>query len=372
MADLLHFTFFGRRTAKTVVAALKKDFSRRLLDWFAENRRDLPWRETRDPYRIWVSEIILQQTRVDQGMPYYHAFLKRFPTVRVLAKATEQEVLRAWQGLGYYSRARNMHRCARTVVRDHNGIFPATYEGLLELPGIGEYTAAAIASICHDAHSAVVDGNVYRVLARVFGIDTAINSPAGKKTFRQLADSLLPERSPGDYNQALMEFGALQCTPKNPGCDDCPFSRSCIANSRGIQTGLPVKLPPRPRKTRYLYYLVLRKGEKIAMRKRLAGDIWEGLHDFPHVESAEPLTARALSKSFLAVAGFAAKTRAVTTIRHQLTHQELIAEFHMAEVEAGRPAPKGTEFHTPTSIGKLPKPVHIVRFLEEIQHNHPA
>jgi len=298
-------------------------------------------------------------------MPYYKAFIKRFPNVKALSNAGEQDVLRAWQGLGYYSRARNMHRCARTVVREHKGIFPVTFEGLLELPGIGAYTAAAISSICYDAPAAVVDGNVYRVLSRVFGIDTPINSPAGRKTFQELANSLLPKNNTGEYNQALMEFGALQCTPKNPACDRCPLAKSCMALAKGLQCGLPVKLPPKPRKTRRLYYLVLRKAGKIAMRKRAGGDIWEGLHDFPYVESSAPLSVNELARAFFSIAGFRVKAGAKVTITHQLTHQQLLAEFHVAAAVPGSNAPAGSKYYGRTAIGKLPKPVHILRFLQD-------
>lgn len=345
---------------------LKKKFAAVLLDWFRENRRDLPWRSTRDPYRIWVSEVILQQTRVDQGLPYYHAFLEKFPTVNDLARASEVKVLRTWQGLGYYSRARNMHRCARTVAEIHGGRFPETVDGLLELPGIGAYTAAAVASICFNAPAAVVDGNVFRVLSRIFGIDTPINSPAGRTEFTLLANSLLPETGTGEYNQAVMEFGALHCTPRNPACDECPFRSACVARAGGLQAQLPVKLASKPRKTRHLYYLVLRTAGKIAMRKRVAGDIWEGLYDFPLVESDKPLTAARLGKELSALAGFQVKPAAIATVKHQLTHQQLLAEFHLAEVPQKAVPPQGSAFYSPSQIGRLPKPVHILRFVEAL------
>ena len=259
-----------------------------------------------------------------------------------------------------------MHRCARTVAGMHGGRFPETVEGLLELPGIGDYTAAAIASICFDAPAAVVDGNVFRVLSRIFGIDTPINSPAGRKEFTQLAKSLLPESGTGEYNQAVMEFGALHCTPRNPACEECPFGSICIARARGLQAQLPVKLASKPKKNRHLYYLVLRRAGKIAMRKRVAGDIWEGLYDFPLVESAKPLSASQLGKEFSALAGFPVKPGVVSAVKHQLTHQQLLAEFHVAEAPARSPLPKGVDFFSMQQVGRLPKPVHILRFVEAL------
>ena len=327
----------------------------------------MPWRATRDPYHIWVSEVILQQTRVDQGLAYYHAFLKRFPTVNHLARAKVATVLRVWQGLGYYSRARNMHRCARTVVQDHAAKFPETVDTLIKLPGIGDYTAAAIASICHNAPAAVVDGNVYRVLSRIFGIDTPINTPAGRKEFAHLASSLLPGSQTGEYNQALMEFGALHCTPRNPKCDECTFHSACTARVRSLQGQLPVKIEARPRRTRYLHYLVIRSGGKIAMRRRPAGDIWEGLYDFPSVESETPLTARMLVKKFTALAGLPVKTASVSRVKHQLTHQQLMVEFHIASLTGETKLPEGAIFYSMLRISKLAKPVHIARFVSSLQ-----
>lgn len=340
------------------------------MEWFRENKRELPWRATRDPYHIWVSEVILQQTRVDQGTAYYHAFIKRFPTVNHLARATEATILRVWQGLGYYSRARNMHRCAQTVVQHHDGKFPETVEGLIKLPGVGDYTAAAVASICHNAPAAVVDGNVFRVLSRIFGVETPINTPAGKKEFGLLANSLLPESNSGEYNQAVMEFGALHCTPRNPKCDECPFRSACVARVRNLQGQLPAKIAPRPRKTRYLYYLVIRSGKKTAMRRRAAGDIWEGLHDFPYVESAVPLRSGVLLKKLSALAGFPVKPMAISQVKHQLTHQQLLAEFHLATVSGDPGLPDGACFYTMSRISRLAKPVHIARFMASLDKLH--
>jgi len=207
-----------------------KEFSNDITDWYRENRRSLPWRNTKDPYLIWLSEVILQQTRVNQGLPYYQSFVSTFPTVNDLARAREDTVLRLWQGLGYYSRARNLHRCAKEVAEKYDGVFPSSFEELIQLPGVGAYTAAAIASIAFDRKVAVVDGNVYRVLARIFGITKDISSTEGKKHFSALANQLMPATNPGDHNQAVMEFGAMHCTPQLPRCTTCPFGRKCIAS----------------------------------------------------------------------------------------------------------------------------------------------
>ena len=217
-------------------------FSKIVIRWYSGNNRKLPWRETQNPYFIWLSEIILQQTQVKQGLPYYEAFVKNFPTIYDLAAAEEQTVLKLWQGLGYYSRARNLHFTAQYIVNECNGVFPNTYKTLLKLKGVGDYTASAIASICFGEATAVVDGNVYRVLARYFGIDTPINTTDGIKQFKALAQELIDKKDPATFNQAIMEFGAMQCRPKTPDCLFCPLSTSCIAYNKGRVGELPVKL----------------------------------------------------------------------------------------------------------------------------------
>ena len=261
------------------------DIQDTLINWFAENRRDLPWRHDPTPYEVWLSEVILQQTRVNQGMDYYLRFIKKWPSVTSLAQATEEEVLKMWQGLGYYSRARNLHHCAQQVMEQHGGQFPADYEQLKKLQGIGEYTAAAIASIAFDLPHAVVDGNVYRVLARLFDIDIPINNKEGQKLFAQLADELLNRKQPGLHNQAMMEFGALQCTPKNPNCLHCPLLAQCLAFAHQTVLQRPVKLQTKKNVTRYFNYLVIRINENIYLHKRSGNDIWKNLYDFPCIES---------------------------------------------------------------------------------------
>jgi A/G-specific adenine glycosylase len=248
-----------------------------LIDWYAQNKRDLPWRDTKDPYRIWISEIILQQTRVVQGYDYYIRFMERFPDVITLADADEDEVMKYWQGLGYYSRARNLHTAARSIAG--SGGFPTTYEGVLALKGVGEYTAAAICSFAYDMPKAVVDGNVYRVLARWMGIDTPIDSTAGKKLFAQLAQELMDESRPALYNQAIMDFGALQCTPSSPDCLSCPLADSCLALVGGNVETFPVKQHKTKVTHRFFNYIYVRTGGCTFIRKRTGNDIWKNLYE---------------------------------------------------------------------------------------------
>lgn len=267
-----------------------QDFTSTLHHWYRLQKRDLPWRRTTDPYQIWISEIILQQTRVAQGVAYYERFTHRFKTIQDLALASEDEVLKLWQGLGYYSRARNLHAAAQSIVKKYNGVFPETYEKIIQLKGIGPYTAAAVASIAFSIPKATVDGNVYRVLARYFGIETPINSSAGKKEFFQIAEDLLDKKRPGTYNQALMEFGALQCVPKNPDCESCPLSSNCAAFATKLVHRLPVKEKKAKQTKRYFYYYLLEKGNSIYLQKRTGNDIWKNLFQFPLMEEATELS----------------------------------------------------------------------------------
>jgi len=265
------------------------NFSEIVSRWYKKNKRDLPWRRTRDPYLVWISEVILQQTRVAQGLEYYKAFALSYPDVNSLARATEEEVLKLWQGLGYYSRARNMHQAARELVRHHKGRMPQNYEGLLEMKGIGSYTAAAIASICFGEEKAVVDGNVSRVIARYFGVDEAINSTAGKHIIDSMAAEIMAERpqniSPGTHNQAMMEFGALQCVPNSPRCGACPLAAQCHAYLSGSVKDLPVKIPKRKATKRWMYFYMLRNGNETILSRRDEPGIWRSLYHFPMVES---------------------------------------------------------------------------------------
>lgn len=288
-------------------------FALTLLKWFRENGRELPWRQTHDPYAIWLSEIILQQTQVKQGWEYWERFMRHWPTVEALAEATEDEVLREWQGLGYYSRARNLHFAAKQIVA--LGHFPDTLEEIRKLKGVGDYTAAAIGSIAFGLPAAVVDGNVYRVLARHFGIDTPINTTEGKKTFTTLAQSLLPEGEASHYNQTIMDFGAILCTPQSPKCEICPLLESCVALREGRVGELPVKLKTLKVKERHLIYIYVRCKGEVAIHRRGAGDIWQGLWE-PWLVDEVPDGAVLLRQN----------------VKHVLTHRILYADFYLLEI----------------------------------------
>ncbi|MCR5887695.1 A/G-specific adenine glycosylase [Hymenobacter sp. J193] len=345
-------------------------FANALLGWYPRHRRDLPWRHTRDPYAIWLSEVILQQTRVKQGLPYYLDFISAYPTVHDLAAAPEDEVLRHWQGLGYYSRARNMHHTARQVVQDYGGRFPGSYAGLLQLRGVGQYTAAAIASFAYDEPVAVLDGNVYRVLARVFGITADIAAPASRKIFQQLADTLIPAEHPAEFNQAVMEFGALQCTPAKPDCLFCPLQSQCFAFQHGMVHELPVKSKAKATRTRHFHYLVLRYNDTVYMRKRTGKDIWQGLYDFALLETDSLEVAPAAVVAHVAQLGGQLATNHVeepsATFRHVLSHQKLEARFHplwlQAPLAAEHLAASGLQPFTLAEVESLPKPVLITNF----------
>ena len=308
-----------------------------LINWFAENRRDLPWRHSPSPYQVWLSEIILQQTRVNQGWDYYLRFIERWPTVADLAKASEEEVLKMWQGLGYYSRARNLHHCAQQVVNEYGGQFPADFEKLKQLKGIGDYTAAAIASIAFNLPHAVVDGNVYRVLSRLYDIDTPININEGQTLFAQLADELLNREQPGLHNQAMMEFGALHCTPKNPNCLLCPLQAQCLAFAHQTVMQRPVKLPKVKVTTRYFNYLVIRINGSVYLHKRSGNDIWKNLYDFPCIESETAMTVEEVVTSEKFIQLIEEKPFSITKVSpvytHKLTHRTLLAQFIEIKLE---------------------------------------
>jgi A/G-specific adenine glycosylase len=262
-------------------------FSIQIKKWYLDNKRDLPWRDTKEPYKIWLSEIILQQTRVDQGMEYFFRFIDRFPLVSDLANASEDEVLRLWQGLGYYSRARNLHKSAKMIVEEFGGVFPETHKDVLSLKGVGPYSAAAICSFAYDLPYAVLDGNVYRVLARYFNDDTIINSGAGNKLFQKLADDLLDSKDPATHNQAIMEFGAMQCTPHNPDCGACPLNNSCLGYEKGTHLSLPKKEKKVKVKDLFLNYLVFKDGANTFVSQRSEKDIWAKLFEFPLIISPD-------------------------------------------------------------------------------------
>lgn len=306
------------------------NFAQEIIAWYHIHKRDLPWRNTSDPYVIWLSEIILQQTRVEQGTPYFNRFNEKYPTVADFAAASEEEILKLWQGLGYYSRGRNMHHTANIVMEEHYGYFPKSYDKLIKLKGVGEYTAAAISSFAGNEPKAVVDGNVFRLLSRYFGISTPINSPKGKKEFTELANQLIDREQPGLFNQAMMEFGSLQCKPQNPLCGTCPVRPDCQAyNTNRIQE-LPVKLRNTKVRSRYFNYIVAVKGDQILMNKRGPGDIWENLHDLPLFETSEPIAPEKLiiSEEFVNSFGNAVTLKQVfAPSAHLLSHQKLHAQF---------------------------------------------
>ncbi|WP_240731507.1 A/G-specific adenine glycosylase [Hymenobacter radiodurans] len=346
-------------------------FASALLEWYPRHRRDLPWRHTRDPYAIWLSEVILQQTRVKQGLPYYLDFVTTYPTVQELAAAPEDEVMRHWQGLGYYSRARNMHHTAKQVTSEFGGQFPGSYDGLLQLKGVGQYTAAAIASFAYDEQVAVLDGNVYRVLARVFGISADIAAPASRKVFQQLADSLIPAASPAEFNQAIMEFGAIQCTPLKPDCLFCPLQGQCFAFQHGMVQELPVKSKAKAARTRYFHYMVLRYEDTVYLRKRTEKDIWQGLYDFALTETDGPNLPPTDLLDAVEALGGKLDTNSVEepayAARHVLSHQKVEARFHPVWLEAPLPAAaltaSGLAAFTSAEIEQLPKAVLISNYL---------
>ena len=338
-------------------------FSNTLINWYLQNKRELPWRKTKNPYFIWLSEIMLQQTRVAQGLSYYLKFTTTFPTVFDLAKADESTVLKMWQGLGYYSRARNLHFTAKYIANELNGVFPTTYTEIIKLKGIGDYTAAAIASFSFDEPKAVVDGNVYRVLSRYFGIDTPINSSAGIKAFKTLADSLLHKKDPANYNQAIMEFGAIQCKPKNPLCMFCPLADSCVALQKNTVEKLPVKEKKIKIKKRYFNYIVIKTDDhKTILSERKGKGIWQGLYQFPLIESNKIIGMNDL----MATQEFQNLFPEETTVSlfnkkeivHKLSHQHLYTQFWIVEIKRLKAA--NTQW---SRVEKYPVPVLIANFL---------
>ncbi|MGK9127479.1 A/G-specific adenine glycosylase [Olivibacter sp. SA151] len=305
-------------------------FSQEIIQWYHQNKRDLPWRNTTDPYTIWLSEIILQQTRVEQGLPYFNRFVAAYPTVRDFAEAAEGEILRLWQGLGYYSRARNMHKAAQTIMQQYDGIFPKEYNSLIKLPGIGEYTAAAIASFSSNEPKAVLDGNVFRVLARYLGISEAINTGKGKKLFSKIAEEMLDKANASVYNQAIMEFGALQCKPQSPNCAVCPISIGCYALRENKVNFLPVKVKGKASRDRYFYYFIVRDQDKIAMQKRGSKDIWENMYEFPLIEYPIAIDLVQLKETsiFRQLFGSDCELEVISTPKkHVLSHQNIYASF---------------------------------------------
>ena len=343
-------------------------FAEEIIRWYHKHQRNLPWRHTRDPYTIWLSEIILQQTRVAQGMPYFHNFVEAFPTVYDLAAAPQDKVLRLWQGLGYYSRARNLHTCAQDIVQRLGGQFPRSYQELLKLKGVGAYTAAAIASFAYNETVPVVDGNVYRVLSRVFGIKDDIASTRGQKRFREQAATLVPEGKANVYNQAIMEFGALQCTPANPACLLCPLNSMCYAYQHGEQQALPVKTKKAKVRSRFLHYLVIRYRDKLWMKQRDTKGIWAGLYDFYAIETPQPSTLDDLDD--LLLHSLMRQDEVVVEIsslyQHTLSHQQLHVLFYTITLsENPEIGENRLQAYSVQEIEALPKPILIDNFLQK-------
>jgi A/G-specific adenine glycosylase len=343
-------------------------FSKTILHWYSKNKRPLPWRNTRDPYKVWLSEIILQQTRVAQGLPYYQRFIEHYPKVDQLAAAAESDVLKLWQGLGYYSRARNLHFTAKAITADYNGHFPDSYEDLLKLKGIGDYTASAIASICFGEAKPVVDGNVYRVLARYFGVDIPINSTAGIKYFKKLALEVMDASSISEYNQAIMEFGALQCTPQRPGCDHCPLNSGCIALKQASVDSLPVKIKKNKVKIRHFNYLVFidRQGYT-KLNKRIGKGIWQHLYEFPLIETDALMEE---TEMYGRVSSREEKIKDIVLwkedpVVHKLSHQHLITRFWIVELKEELEGGISLE-----SLPEYPVPVLLADFLNTFKNSY--
>ena len=346
-------------------------FSKKLITWYLRNKRSMPWRETKNPYHIWLSEIILQQTKVAQGLPYYVTFTETFLTVFDLAKASEEEVLKLWQGLGYYSRARNLHATAKYIANDLKGVFPSTYNDLLQLKGVGDYTASAIASICYNEVVPVVDGNVYRVLSRYFGIQTPINSTIGVKEFKKLAIELMDPDEPANYNQAIMEFGALQCKPKSPNCSICLFQNSCEALKNDMVNVLPVKLKKLKIKKRYFSYLVFSvNNEQTIIQQRVGNGIWKGLYEFPLIESEatigiDEITSHALFLEMIQGEKYEITPYNSEPIIHKLSHQHLYTQFYIVKMSTQARINEMQKRVNDKDVHTYPVPILLGNFIDE-------
>lgn len=339
-------------------------FVQTLIQWYERNKRELPWRETKDPYKIWISEIILQQTRVDQGLPYYLRFLKAFPNVKALANADEKTVLSIWQGLGYYSRARNLQKGAKQVLSDYKGKFPTCYNDWLLIKGVGSYTAAAVSSFCFQEKVPVLDGNVFRVLSRIFGITEDIAQAKSRKVFWDKALELIPADQPDTFNQAIMEFGALHCVPKSPDCHSCVFKSHCFAYNKDVVASLPVKIKKLVRRSRFFQYHVYYYNKQLLMRRRPSGDIWEGLMEFPLAEK-ESLDKLDRKPKPLTASPFIFQS---DVLKHVLSHQDLYSRFYVFQVKNKTDWNLLIKKHDAEAIllddlENTPKPVLLTKFL---------
>lgn len=368
MYNALKFKYINSPPKEIVFSPM--DFSQKVLEWYHQNKRQLPWRNTKDPYKIWLSEVMLQQTRVAQGLPYYEKFVTHFPTVFDMANAQEEEVLKLWQGLGYYSRARNMHATAKMVVESYGGKFPNTYKELIKLKGVGDYTASAIASICFDEPEPVVDGNVYRVLSRYFGVDIPINSTKGVKYFKDLARKIIHKENIRDYNQGIMEFGAIQCAPKKPYCLLCPLGESCVALAENRVKELPVKLKKGKVRERHFNYLViLDKHKHTQLEQRSGKGIWQGLYQFPLVETeklvGDKLILGEIEKQYNNSAIDSIRLYNEEVVVHKLSHQHLKTRFWI--VETNIDFEQGISW---SKIEEYPVPVLIADFIKSFKNHY--
>ena len=339
-------------------------FSGILISWYSKYKRELPWRNTASPYHVWLSEIILQQTRVVQGLSYYNKFVENYPKIEDLANDSEDNVLKLWQGLGYYSRARNLHKTAKVVSSEFNGVFPVTYDEIIKLKGVGAYTAAAISSFCYGEKKAVVDGNVYRLLSRYFGVNTPIDSTIGKKEFQELAQECLNNENPGLHNQAIMEFGALQCTPK-PNCQACPLSASCIAHANSMVKVLPVKAKKIKVRDRYFNFIVISDNDSFYIQKRESKDIWHNLYQFPLKETDKEVSSPFELKEL--IVNQAVFVQVSEQFKHILSHQRIYAkfwEFSLAEM----PTLKGFKKVKKRAIQEFAIPRLIEKYLESVKN----
>ena len=346
------------------MAVSTEKFRKILIDWYLENKRDLPWRTTTEPYNVWLSEIILQQTRVDQGLPYYLKFVKEFPTVHDLAKSSEEKVLKLWQGLGYYTRARNLHATAKFISNDLLGVFPQTYQELVKLKGVGDYTASAIASICYKEHTAVVDGNVYRVLGRLLGIELSIDEIAGKKYYKEAAQKIIDPKTPGTFNQALMEFGSRYCIPRNPECTSCVFKNECAAFQLNKVSDLPKRSKKPPvKKIYYNYFVPLTKDYKTLLIKRTSKGFWHHLYEFPLIETQREVDISyweddAQYKELTSHLGIDSIVPFQSgVVVHKLSHRHIYAKFWIAglsrELNNGIPVSGLEKYPVPRLIDKM-------------------
>jgi len=345
-------------------------FSKKILLWYSENKRSLPWRNTTDPYKIWLSEIILQQTRVVQGTPYYFKFIEHFPTVYDLADASEEKVLKLWQGLGYYSRARNLHFTAKKIVEEYNGNFPDTYEELLKLKGVGDYTASAIVSISYNQPEPVVDGNVYRVLSRYFGVELPINASNGITYFKSLARKVLSTENIREYNQGIMEFGAIQCTPRKPLCLSCPLNESCVALLTDSIAKYPVKLKNANVKKRFFNYLVVMDEDgNTNLIKRSGKDIWQNLYEFPLLETHKEISIKEVKQRLPEILAleephlvYESSDKAIV---HKLSHQHLHTKFWIVKT-----SDRLEDGLSPVELDKYPVPVLIAEFIKTLKNSY--